>query len=87
MPILNLVIGFNVWHILSDCLLLVVPFMMLWKVQMAWSTKLKVCGAGIVGFANVGLALARTIVQATEPQKGFDLTCMLSPPSSVLISI
>ncbi|KAG8526530.1 uncharacterized protein KY384_008730 [Bacidia gigantensis] len=74
MPILDLVIGFNVWHIFSDCLLLLVPFVMLWRVQMSWSTKSKVCVAGVVGFANVGLALARTIVQAMAKQTGFDLT-------------
>ncbi|KAL8845939.1 MAG: hypothetical protein Q9221_008940 [Calogaya cf. arnoldii] len=70
--LLYILIGFNVWHILSDCLLLVVPFLMLWKVQMKWSTKLKVCAAGIIGFANVGLALSRTIVQATAKQTGWD---------------
>lgn len=43
---------------------------------MKLSTKLKVCLAGVIGFANVGLALARTIVQATAKQKGFDLTCI-----------
>ncbi|KAL9595400.1 MAG: hypothetical protein Q9219_006475 [cf. Caloplaca sp. 3 TL-2023] len=74
-PLVNLIIGFNVWHILSDCLLLVVPFMLLWRVQMKTTTKLKVCIAGVVGFGNVGLAMARTIVQATAKQSGgFDLT-------------
>ncbi|KAI4236997.1 MAG: hypothetical protein LQ352_007966 [Teloschistes flavicans] len=72
--LISLVIGFNTWHILSDCLLLVVPFMMLWQVQMKKTTKLKVCIAGVIGFGNVGLALARTIVQATAKQTGFDLT-------------
>ncbi|KAL8709761.1 MAG: hypothetical protein Q9220_005547 [cf. Caloplaca sp. 1 TL-2023] len=74
LPLINLIIGFNVWHILSDCLLLVVPFMMLWKVQMKKTTKMKVCIAGIIGFGNVGLALARTIIQATAKSTGFDLT-------------
>ncbi|KAI4198663.1 MAG: hypothetical protein LQ350_005135 [Teloschistes chrysophthalmus] len=72
--LVTMVIGFNAWHILSDCVLLVVPFMMLWQVQMKKTTKLKVCIAGIFGFGNVGLALARTIVQATAKQTGFDLT-------------
>ncbi|KAL8836300.1 MAG: hypothetical protein Q9170_002973 [Blastenia crenularia] len=72
--LIDMIIGFNVWHVLSDCALLVVPFMMLWKVQMKWTTKLKVCTAGIAGFANVGLAIARTVVQATAKQKGFDPT-------------
>ncbi|KAI4186164.1 MAG: hypothetical protein L6R41_003656 [Letrouitia leprolyta] len=74
MKTIDIIIGFNAWHILTDCLLLVVPFLMLWRVQMKLSTKLKVCLAGVIGFANVGLALARTIVQATAKQKGFDLT-------------
>ncbi|KAL8948892.1 MAG: hypothetical protein Q9222_004950 [Ikaeria aurantiellina] len=74
MPLVNLIIGFNVWHILSDCLLLVVPFLMLWKVQMKTTTKMKVCIAGIIGVGNVGLALARTIIQATAKSTGFDLT-------------
>ena len=82
MPILDLVIGNNVWHILTDFLLLIVPFMMLWKVQMKWTKKMRVCIAGVVGFANVGLALARTIVQLTIAEKTFDLTCMsTSAPS------
>ncbi|KAL8687507.1 MAG: hypothetical protein Q9218_006342 [Villophora microphyllina] len=74
LSLVNLIIGFNTWHILSDCLLLVVPFMMLWRVQMKKTTKLKVCIAGVIGFANVGLALARTIVQVTAKETGFDLT-------------
>lgn len=81
MPIINLIIGFNSWHILSDCLLLVVPFLMLWRVQMKTMTKLKVCIAGVIGFANVGLALARTVLQATAKQTGFDLTCTMLPQS------
>ena len=46
---------------------------------MNWTTKLKVCTAGVIGFANVGLALARTVVQATAKQEGFDLTCIPHP--------
>ncbi|KAL8686134.1 MAG: hypothetical protein Q9218_007323 [Villophora microphyllina] len=73
-PTLNLVIGLNIWNILADCLLLVVPFMMLWRVQMKQSTKLKVCIAGVIGFANIGFAIGRTVAQAKEQDKVFDLT-------------
>ncbi|KAL8820764.1 MAG: hypothetical protein Q9223_001080 [Gallowayella weberi] len=75
LPLINLTVGFNVWHIVSDALLLVVPFLMLWRVQMKWTTKCKVCIAGVIGFCNVGLAIGRTVAQATARQQpGFDLT-------------
>ncbi|KAI4248833.1 MAG: hypothetical protein L6R40_000844 [Gallowayella cf. fulva] len=78
--IVDLAVGFNVWHIISDACLLVVPFLMLWRVQMKWTTKLKVCIAGVIGFSNVGLAIGRTVAQATARQQpGFDLTCMPLP--------
>ena len=83
-PILNLVYGFNVWHIVTDFILLVVPFKLLWRVQLMWTTKLRVCIAGIVGLANIALSIARAVDQATESDAGWELTCMLSSPSSPL---
>ncbi|KAL8730233.1 MAG: hypothetical protein Q9166_004210 [cf. Caloplaca sp. 2 TL-2023] len=75
LPLVDMTVGFSVWHIVTDACLLVVPFMMLWRVQMKWTTKLKVCIAGIIGFANVGLSIGRVIAQATARQQpGFDLT-------------
>ncbi|KAL8772644.1 MAG: hypothetical protein Q9209_002305 [Squamulea sp. 1 TL-2023] len=75
LPLVDMTVGFSVWTILTDGCLLVVPFMMLWRVQMKWSMKLKVCIAGVVGLGNVALSIARTIAQATARRgKGFDLT-------------
>ena len=69
-------IGFMTWHILSDSFLCAVPFIMLWRVQMKFWTKFKVCIAGIIGLANVALSIARQF--ATSRAKGpgsFDVTC------------
>ncbi|KAL8871909.1 MAG: hypothetical protein Q9174_002363 [Haloplaca sp. 1 TL-2023] len=74
-PLIYQIGAFNAWHIFSDCLLLVVPFLMLWRVQMKMVTKMKVCAAGLIGLANIGLAMARTINQAIfKPPSGFDTT-------------
>ena len=78
LPIFQEIVGFNVWHILTDIVLLVIPFKLLWKIQLKWTTKLRVCIAGIVGIANVALSLARTILQATESGGGDDYTCTSS---------
>ncbi|KAL8851344.1 MAG: hypothetical protein Q9221_003711 [Calogaya cf. arnoldii] len=68
-------IGFMTWHILSDSFLCAVPFIMLWRVQMKFWTKFKVCIAGIIGLVNVALSIARQF--ATSRAKGpgsFDVT-------------
>ena len=39
----------NVWHIVTDALLLIVPIVMLWKVQMRLVVKLRVWIIGLVG--------------------------------------
>ncbi|KAL8981349.1 MAG: hypothetical protein Q9205_003831 [Flavoplaca limonia] len=76
LPLFNMGVGYSVWHILTDCLLFVVPIVMLWRVQMKVWTKLAVCIAGIVGLGNVGLSLARVFDQASgRAYRGaFDLT-------------
>lgn len=74
-PILNLIIGFNVWNVISDIALLVVPFKLLWNVQLKWTTKFRVCIAGVVGMANVGLSIGRAVQQSTSKGEGRDMTC------------
>ena len=50
----------SVLYILSDALLLIIPVAMLWRVQMRWTIKLRVCLAGLVGCANIALSIVRT---------------------------
>ncbi|KAL9012774.1 MAG: hypothetical protein Q9173_002480 [Seirophora scorigena] len=75
-PLFNMGVGYSVWHILSDCLLCVVPFMILWRVQMNFWTKFSVCIAGVIGLGNVGVTLARVLNQASALARrgAFDLT-------------
>ena len=82
MAIFSLGVGYSVWHILSDCLLFIVPIMMLWRVQMKFWTKFSVCIAGTVGLGNVAVSLARVLVENTAKGKrgAFDLTCTFPPP-------
>ncbi|KAI4087052.1 MAG: hypothetical protein LQ344_007056 [Seirophora lacunosa] len=75
-PLFNMGVGYSVWHILSDCLLCVVPFLMLWRVQMKFWTKFSVCIAGVIGLGNVAVTVARVFDQASvQARRGpFDLT-------------
>ena len=54
-------IALNVWHVLTDALLLAVPVMMLWQVKMKLATKFRVWIAGIVGCVNIAIAVIWTI--------------------------
>ncbi|KAL8684100.1 MAG: hypothetical protein Q9224_006615, partial [Gallowayella concinna] len=75
LPLVDMTVGFSIWHIITDACLLVVPFMMLWRVQMKWTTKFKVCIAGVVGLGNIALSVGRAIAQSrARQQPGFDLT-------------
>ncbi|KAL8999878.1 MAG: hypothetical protein Q9169_001419 [Polycauliona sp. 2 TL-2023] len=76
LSIFSLGLGYSVWHILSDCLLFVVPIVMLWRVQMKFWQKFAVCIAGIIGLGNVGLTLGRVLDQAMVRARdgAFDLT-------------
>lgn len=80
-PLFNMGVGYSVWHILSDCLLCVVPFLMLWRVQMKFWTKFSVCIAGVIGLGNVAVTVARVFDQASvQARRGpFDLTCTSFP--------
>ncbi|KAL8864183.1 MAG: hypothetical protein Q9174_007440 [Haloplaca sp. 1 TL-2023] len=48
---------------------------MLWRVQMKFWTKFKVCIAGVIGLANVGTSIARQYASASaRAPQAFDLT-------------
>ena len=57
----TLIIILNVWHIVTDAVLLVTPFAMLWNVQMKLSIKLRVWMVGIVGSMNIVVSILRTL--------------------------
>lgn len=74
----------NITHIVTDWTLLVVPIVMLWKVQMKWTLKLRIYIAGFVGVACCICAVARTIIQFRW--KSNDVTCRLFPTLPQILS-
>ncbi|KAG8531804.1 uncharacterized protein KY384_003440 [Bacidia gigantensis] len=69
----KVVVGLNVIEILFDASLMVVPVVMLWKVQMKWTTKLRVYIAGMVGCLNIAIAVGRTLMNFSQ-QKAVDFS-------------
>ncbi|KAL8967778.1 MAG: hypothetical protein Q9183_002763, partial [Haloplaca sp. 2 TL-2023] len=74
-PLLKMGLGLSWWHIATDILLCFLPFIMLWRVQMKFWTKFKVCIAGVIGLANVGTSIARQYASASaRAPQAFDIT-------------
>ena len=57
------IMGLNIIHILTDFALLVAPIVMLWKVQMKVSIKLRIWIVGVVGVTSCVFSVIRTISQ------------------------
>lgn len=71
LPLYGLIKGLNVWHIVTDATLLISPIVMLWRVQMKLTKKLRVWSIGIVGCVNIVLSICR--IQSNN--LGSDLLC------------
>ena len=70
----------NSLHISSDIFLLVVPTVILWRVELRWTVKLRVWIAGMIGWINTILRILRTKDNFSVHK---DVTCKSSPPPSL----
>lgn len=59
LPLYGIVKALNGWHILTDATLLISPIVMLWRVQMKFTKKLRVWSIGLVGCVNIVLSVCR----------------------------
>ncbi|KAI4214030.1 MAG: hypothetical protein LQ351_003434 [Letrouitia transgressa] len=57
LPLYGIVKALNGWHILTDATLLISPIVMLWRVQMKFTKKLRVWSIGLVGCVNIVLSV------------------------------